>query len=253
MEASIELEQVGFRHQHSVFFQQGLRDAGHKPHIRRVSTIETQQHQPPGLSRRAAVDALPVTRAAERMEMSQPGMSSALCSIARAHWRPAARARSGHEFVLTERAQALALKVRHGLEPYGRDLRQRRRTGPVEDAGHRHPRRGGFLVSTARPRSIKRTVRATAPELVRSTSARLTLTTLLKWLSEGECDIAIGYFPEVHPSTCARSRSTRANSVLHLGAWAVARRLMEVFTRRPHVVLAPSRRAPRWSKRCRRA
>jgi DNA-binding transcriptional LysR family regulator len=174
-----------------------------------------------------------VTRAAERMEMSQPGMSSALARLRELTGDPLL-VRSGHEFVLTERAQTLALKVRHGLELMDEifanegelDLSKTQATITLAAAD--------FLGLDYLPRLAKE-IAVTAPELVLNVRAP-DPDHLKEWLSEGECDIAIGYFPEVHPDL--RRVTLYSQALSCISAQGSCRAMtMEEFTRRPHVVL----------------
>ena len=62
----------------------------------------------------ALAETLNFTRAAERLEMSQPGMSNALARLRELIGDPLL-VRSGNGFILTERALSLAEKVRGGV------------------------------------------------------------------------------------------------------------------------------------------
>ncbi|MBF7730094.1 LysR family transcriptional regulator [Pseudomonas sp. N040] len=137
-----------------------------------------------------------VTRAAERLEMSQPGMSNALARLRELTGDPLL-IRSGNGFILTERALSLAQKVRSGIQLM-EDIFSNE--GPVNLANAKGtitlaaaestsmafvPALAEILGKTAPGMSLN--VRAPDPEHIR------------EWLSEGECDIALGYFPDLHP------------------------------------------------------
>lgn len=137
-----------------------------------------------------------VTRAAERLEMSQPGMSNALARLRELIGDPLL-IRSGQGFVLTERARSLQQKVRSGLQLMEEIFANE---GPAElvdakgtitlaaadsNAMAYVPALAEILSEVAPDLSLY--VRAPDPEHIR------------EWLTEGECDIALGHFPDLHP------------------------------------------------------
>jgi DNA-binding transcriptional LysR family regulator len=148
----------------------------------------------------ACLDALltegSVTRAAERLNMSQPGMSHALSRL-RALTGDALFVRSGNDFIPTERAQALAGKVRVGLAAMEEIFSEEGPFDPATTAGKLTVAAvdsvGVLLIPLLAQALAKEApmvamhVRLPDPEQLR------------EWLAEGECDIALGFFPDVNP------------------------------------------------------
>ena len=146
----------------------------------------------------ACLDALitecSVTRAAERMGMSQPGMSSALARLRRLT-NDELLVRTARGMLPTPRARELAESVQAGMRAFEDVLGDRR---PFDPAGAR----GSFTVATADfpgmlifPPVMQRLCRE-APGL--QMEMRLPDPAHIReWLSEGECDIAVGYFPQL--------------------------------------------------------
>lgn len=137
-----------------------------------------------------------VTRAAERLGMSQPGVSNALSRLRELTGDPLL-VRSGNGFLLTERAQAIAQKVRTGIELMD-DIFMHE--GPLDLA-----RASGTAtlaladsMGLAYMPALAQTVAREAPELVLNVRAP-DPAHLREWLAEGECDVAIGHFPELAP------------------------------------------------------
>lgn len=146
----------------------------------------------------ACLDALisecSVTRAADRMGMSQPGMSNALARLRRLT-NDELLVRTARGMVATPRAQELAATVMIGMRAFEDVL-----------ADHRHfdpsTARGIITVASADFPSI-----LIFPALMRYVALHapgITLEMRLpdpkrirEWLSEGECDIVIGYFPNL--------------------------------------------------------
>lgn len=146
----------------------------------------------------ACLDALisecSVTRAAERMGMSQPGMSSALARLRRLT-NDELLVRTARGMLPTPRARELAESVQTGMRAFEDVLGDR---GPFDPAGAR----GSFTVATADfpgmlifPRVMQRLCQE-APGL--QMEMRLPDPAHIReWLSEGGCDIAVGYFPQL--------------------------------------------------------
>jgi len=146
----------------------------------------------------ACLDALisecSVTRAAERMGMSQPGMSSALARLRRLT-NDELLVRTARGMLPTPRARELAESVQAGMRAFEDVLGDR---GPFEPAGAR----GSFTVATADfpgmlifPQVMQRLCRE-APGL--QMEMRLPDPAHIReWLSEGGADIAVGYFPQL--------------------------------------------------------
>ncbi|WP_418127586.1 LysR family transcriptional regulator [Variovorax sp. KK3] len=137
-----------------------------------------------------------VTRAAERLGMSQPGMSNALARLRELTGDPLL-IRAGNGFLMTERAQAIAHKVRSGLELMDEIFADE---GPLDLAS------ASGTVTLALADSMGMAYMPALAQVVSRAAPGLTLnarapdpTHLREWLSEGECDIAIGHFPEPAP------------------------------------------------------
>jgi DNA-binding transcriptional LysR family regulator len=146
----------------------------------------------------ACLDALisecSVTRAAERMGMSQPGMSSALARLRRLT-NDELLVRTARGMVATPRARELAESVQTGMRAFEDVFGDR---GPFDAA----TARGTITVATTDfpgmlmfPHLMERLC-AEAPGL--TVEMRLPDPTRIReWLTEGECDIAIGHFPQL--------------------------------------------------------
>lgn len=136
-----------------------------------------------------------VTRAAERLDMSQPGMSHALSRL-RALTGDALFVRSGNEFIPTERAQALAGKVRVGLAAMEEIFSAEGPFDPAATAGTLTIAAVDSVGVLLVPRLTQALARI-APMI--SLKVRLPDPVKLReWLTEGECDIALGYFTDAH-------------------------------------------------------
>lgn len=174
-----------------------------------------------------------VTRAAERLEMSQSGMSNALSRLRELIGDPLL-VRSGNEFNLTERAQTIAQKVRNGIELMEEifanegplDIAETKATvtlAAADNLGLNYLPTLSRLLSDQAP-GLVLNVRAPDPDHVK------------EWLSEGECDIAIGYFPEVHPDLRRTLLYTQPMSCITARGTCPAL-TMDAYLERPHVVL----------------
>ncbi|WP_066266523.1 LysR family transcriptional regulator [Hydrogenophaga palleronii] len=173
-----------------------------------------------------------VTRAAERLEMSQSGMSNALSRLRELTGDPLL-VRSGNEFNLTERAQSIALKVRYGIELMDEifanegplDLLETKATvtlAAADNIGLNYLPTLSHLLSDMAP-GLVLNVRAPDPDHVK------------EWLSEGECDIAIGYFPEVHPDLRRISLYSQPMSCI-TARGSCPDLTLDTYIERPHVV-----------------
>jgi DNA-binding transcriptional LysR family regulator len=137
-----------------------------------------------------------VTRAAERLEMSQPGMSNALARLRELIGDPLL-IRSGSGFILTERALALEQKVRSGIQLMEEIFANE---GPLDLV----EAKGTITLAAAESNSM-----AFAPaltDILSEAAPELTLSVrapdpehIREWLSDGECDVALGHFPDLHP------------------------------------------------------
>lgn len=144
----------------------------------------------------ACLDALisecSVTRAAERMGMSQPGMSNALARLRRLT-NDELLVRTARGMVPTPRARELAESVQAGMRAFEDVIGDH---GPFDPAlAH-----GTVTVATADfpgmlvfPR-VMQEIGARAPGLTLEMRLPDPLH-IREWLSEGECDVAVGFFP----------------------------------------------------------
>ncbi|WP_179106812.1 LysR family transcriptional regulator [Variovorax sp. KK3] len=137
-----------------------------------------------------------VTRAAERLNMSQPGMSHALSRL-RTLTGDALFVRTGNDFIPTERAQVLSGKVRSSLAALEEIFSEEGPFDPASTAG---------TLTVAAVDSVSLMI---VPRLTQALAQQAPLIKLHVrlpdpdklhgWLAEGECDIALGYFPDPMP------------------------------------------------------
>ncbi len=137
-----------------------------------------------------------VTRAAERLDMSQPGMSNALARLRELTGDPLL-VRSGNGFILTERALSLEQKVRSGLQIMEEIFANEGPLDLVEAKG---------TVTLAAAESNAMAFVPALTDILSEVAPELTLSVrapdpehIREWLTEGECDIALGHFPDLHP------------------------------------------------------
>jgi DNA-binding transcriptional LysR family regulator len=168
--------------------------------IRRQNARAMQPKKNIDLNLLACLDALltegSVTRAAERLNMSQPGMSHALSRL-RALTGDALFVRSGNDFIQTERAKVLAGKVRSSLAALDEIFSEEEPFDPGTTAG---------TLTVAAVDSVSLMI---VPRLTQALAEQAPLIKLQVrlpdpdklhgWLAEGECDMALGYFPDPMP------------------------------------------------------
>lgn len=146
----------------------------------------------------ACLDALisecSVTRAAERMDMSQPGMSNALARLRRLT-SDQILVRTARGMMPTPRARELAQSVQTAMRALEDVLGDR---GPFDPAGAR----GTVTIATTDFAGVLVCPKVLA--VVRERAPGLSLEMRLPdplhvagWLTEGECDIMIGYLPSL--------------------------------------------------------
>jgi DNA-binding transcriptional LysR family regulator len=137
-----------------------------------------------------------VTRAAQRVGVSQPSMSNTLSRLRRLT-RDALLVRTSRGMELTPRAQELKDALRRGLSALEEVFAE---PGPFDPAGAT----GRVVVAAADfvgmmllPR-VMQAVGAAAPalqiDLRLPDPARVS-----QWLADGECDLAVGYLPQLSP------------------------------------------------------
>lgn len=145
----------------------------------------------------ACLDALiserSVTRAAERLEMSQPGMSNALARLRRVT-NDQILVRTARGMVPTARAREMAESVQTAMHALEDVLGDR---GPFDPS----TARGVITVATTDFPSIL--IFPLVMERLRALAPGVTVEMRLpdplhvtQWLTEGECDLVIGYLPE---------------------------------------------------------
>lgn len=149
-----------------------------------------------------------VTRAAQKMGMSQPGMSNALARL-RQLTSDALLVRTSQGMQLTPRAHELAVSVRKGLSAMEEIFADRRPFDPAQA-------RGTVTIAAADSVSIMlvpklmRLVGECAPGI--AVDMRLPDPAHVhEWLRDGECDLAVGYFP--HLADGLRSTSLFSQSL----------------------------------------
>ncbi len=135
-----------------------------------------------------------VTRAAQKLEMSQPGMSNALARLRLLTGDPLL-IRTASGFQLTERAEAIAQKVRTSLALMDDIFANESPLDPGQAEGS---------VTIAAPDSVGISLipALSAALATRAPQVELNLRLpdserLQDWLAEGECDLALGHFPDL--------------------------------------------------------
>lgn len=135
-----------------------------------------------------------VTRAAQRLEMSQPGMSNALARLRQLTGDPLL-IRTPNGLQLTERAVALAEKVRTSLALMEDIFGNEAPLDPMQAAG---------TVTIAAPDSVGIGLLPAVVGALADSAPQVQLDLRLpdperlrEWLVEGECDLALGHFPEL--------------------------------------------------------
>lgn len=148
----------------------------------------------------ACLDALiaecSVTRAAERMGMSQPGMSNALARL-RNLTNDQLLVRTARGMVPTPRALELAGAVQAGMRAFEEVLGDRGPFDPARAQGTVTVAAADFPGMLIFPRVMER-LRAEAPGV--SVDLRLPDPMHIReWLTEGACDLMVGFLPELPP------------------------------------------------------
>jgi DNA-binding transcriptional LysR family regulator len=183
----------------------------------------------------ALVSARSVTRAAEQIGMSQPGMSNALARLRKA-LRDPLLVNTAQGMVPTPRAIELARSVRYGLQFFDAVLADHGPFDPAAATGSATIATTDYAGVRLIPRLMHR-LNAEAPGI----SVKLRLPDPLhikQWLEEGECDLAVGHFPRLAPSL-------RTSILLEEPIVCIARRdhplierhlTRQIFTQAGHVV-----------------
>ncbi|MDA7416611.1 LysR family transcriptional regulator [Xenophilus arseniciresistens] len=174
-----------------------------------------------------------VTRAAERLGMSQPGVSNALARLRELTGDPLL-VRSGNGFLLTERAQALARKVRTGIELMDDIFTHE---GPLDLASAS----GTVTLALAESMglaympALAQAVATQAPALVLNVRAP-DPAHLREWLAEGECDVAIGHFPDLAPDLRSHPLLEQPLACIHARGTVRGTLTLSEYLARSHVV-----------------
>ena len=135
-----------------------------------------------------------VTRAAEKMGMSQPGMSNALARL-RQLTGDMLLVRTSQGMALTPRGQELAITVRKGLSVMEEIFADRQPFDPAQAKGTVTIAAADSVAVMLIPR-LMQALDQQAPGV--SVVMRLPDPVHVReWLSEGECDMAVGYFPSL--------------------------------------------------------
>lgn len=146
----------------------------------------------------ACLDALlterQVTRAAERMNMTQPGMSNALARL-RQKFQDPLLVRTSHGMVPTERALELAASVRAALMHVDAALAHHGEFIP-ENARVSYKIAISDYVSLLLMPALMDDLLKKAPGVKVTTSAS-DAKRLREWLEEGECHLSIGYYADL--------------------------------------------------------
>ena len=135
-----------------------------------------------------------VTRAAEKMGMSQPGMSNALARL-RQLTGDLLLVRTSQGMTLTPRGQELGVTVRKGLSVMEEIFADRQPFDPAQAKG---------VVTIAAADSVSVML---IPRLMQALDQQAPGVSVVmrlpdpvhvrEWLSDGECDLAVGYFPHL--------------------------------------------------------
>jgi DNA-binding transcriptional LysR family regulator len=146
----------------------------------------------------ACLDALlterQVTRAAERMNMTQPGMSNALARL-RQKFQDELLVRTSHGMVPTERALELAASVKAALMHVDAALSHQSEFTP-EKARFTYKIAISDYVSLLLMPALMNDLLKEAPAVKVTTSAS-DAKRLREWLEEGECQLSIGYYTDL--------------------------------------------------------
>lgn len=149
-----------------------------------------------------------VTRAAQKMGMSQPGMSNALARLRQLTGDPLL-VRTSQGMQLTPRAQELAASVRKGLSAMEEIFSDRRPFDPAQAQGR---------VTIAAADSVSIMLMPSLMQRLDEYAPGVTVDMRLpdpahvhEWLRDGECDLAVGYFP--HLAEGLRSTSLFSQSL----------------------------------------
>jgi DNA-binding transcriptional LysR family regulator len=174
-----------------------------------------------------------VTRAAQKLDMSQPGMSNALARLRELTGDPLL-VRSGSGYLLTDRAHAIAAKVRSGLELMDEIFANEGPIDPAQATGT-VTLAAVDAVGVALVPALARELAEQAPKVVLHLRAP-DPERLREWLVEGECDVAIGHFPEVHPELRSTKLLTQELSCISAADAGPPPDTLEGYARRTHVV-----------------
>ncbi|HYF18946.1 MAG TPA: LysR family transcriptional regulator [Ramlibacter sp.] len=175
-----------------------------------------------------------VTRAAQKLDMSQPGMSNALARLRQLTGDPLL-IRTPQGFRLTERAEALAEKVRASLALMDEIFANEAPLDPLQAAG---------TVTIAAPDSVGIAIIPALVEALASAAPQVQLDIRLPdperlrdWLVEGECDLALGHFPDLPSDLRCSSLFTQSLACIRSSANAPAQPLtLEDYLEATHVV-----------------
>ncbi len=165
----------------------------------------------------ALVEESNVTRAAERVELSQPRMSNALRRL-RELTKDPLLVRAGQRLVPTDRALEIARRVRESLATIDQALWTPDEFKPEDSHRSFSIMMSDYTAVLLLPMVLKE-VRTRAPDISISV-LQISHDNLQRSMDEGLCDIAFGYFSNLHPnlriSNCFQDRAvTIANRDWH--------------------------------------
>ena len=133
-----------------------------------------------------------VTRAAERMNMTQSGMSNALARLRTLFGDPIL-VRTSHGMEPTARAITLARRISHALTSLDAIIASKSTFNPATDHASFELVASDYVASTLVTKVVSR-LRDTAPHVAISID-QPNPGSVRRWLEEGIFDIAIGYWP----------------------------------------------------------
>lgn len=145
----------------------------------------------------ALVEDMSVTRAAARLDLSQPRMSNALARL-RAIFDDPLLVRSGHQMVATERALEIANQIRVGLDEIGAALSNSRCFDPRTSKRSFTVMLSDYTAALLMPRLLSE-LQVEAPN-IQILSHPMTHDRVQSYLEDGTCDLAIGLFGTLGPN-----------------------------------------------------
>lgn len=180
-----------------------------------------------------------VTKAAERLELSQPRMSNSLRRLRELFDDPLL-VRAGQRLVPTERGLEIASRIRRSLDEIDHAFMERMSFDPATANRHYTIMMSDYTAAILLPELLRRT-RMTAPGIEIGT-VQMAHASLHRSLDESVCDLAFGYFAGLHMnlrvSTCFKDIPVCIGSAEH---WSGTSKLtMDMFLHAGHVAMGAS-------------